>query len=202
MSPPPAVLFVCTANQCRSPLAASLFAKALAERGRTARVGSAGIALPGRPVPPTGLAVARGFGLDLRGHRSTRLLPDMLDQADLVVAMAREHAREVILRVPERWPRTFTLLQLTRWLETHPAPADTVLGAWLDETAGGRPRSTVLGSSPDDDVPDPVGRPAPVWRSVAGLLSGQVEAVADLLAPALPVAGSDAFLQSRAPTER
>ncbi len=196
------VLFVCTANQCRSPVAASMFARALAERGRLARVGSAGLAYPGRPVPRTGLAVAREFGLDLSGHRSTRLRAGMLDEADLVVAMAREHAREVLLRVPERWPRTFTLLQLTRWLETHEAPADGSLGAWLDEAAAGRPRSTVLGRSAEDDVVDPVTRPAAVWREVLGLLSTQVDAVADALAPLLPPGPVRAGPQAGAPTRR
>jgi protein-tyrosine phosphatase len=86
----PSVLFVCMANRFRSPLAAAIFRKSLEEKGLDGswQVGSAGTwATPGRPALPGALAAARGLGLDLSGHRATRLDEQMLLAYDLILVM-------------------------------------------------------------------------------------------------------------------
>lgn len=185
---PPRILLVCTANRCRSPLAAALLRRTLRERGRQALVASAGLLPGGVPVPPDGLRLAGELGLDLAAHRSRQLTPGLLAAADLVVTMAREHARHVVAAQPDAFARTFTLAGLAEWLVGRPVPVGVPLGAWLDEAAADRPRSVLLGQA--GDVGDPVGRPFRVWRSLGTTLEESVSRVATALAPGLPPAAT------------
>jgi protein-tyrosine phosphatase len=179
------ILFLCTANRCRSPLAAALLEQSLAAQGTTAKVLSAGLLRSGDPVPADGISVAQEFGLDLTGHLSRRMTGDIIDSADLVLGMAREHAREAVAAVPARWPRTFTLLQFVRWLESVDLPRRAALGDWLDGVAGDRPRTSLIGADPKDDIDDPMARPLRVWRETATLLRAKTRTVAERLAPIL-----------------
>ena len=82
------VLFVCTGNTCRSPLAEVALRQALGNDASRVEVGSAGTAAgSGSPAQPHARAVARENGLDLEGHQSRRLTADVLAGADLVLLM-------------------------------------------------------------------------------------------------------------------
>jgi protein-tyrosine phosphatase len=95
------IVFVCTGNTCRSPLAEALCKKLLAERlgcavnelpGRGFCVLSAGIAaMMGGEAAPEAVDTARELGADLVGHRSQPLTRELLAQADHVIAMTRGH---------------------------------------------------------------------------------------------------------------
>lgn len=88
------LLFVCTGNTCRSPLA-EVIGRAEAEARGLSGVScaSAGtFALPGSPASEGGVAAAAARGLDLTGHRSRRLSAEMLDRADVIVGMEPSHA--------------------------------------------------------------------------------------------------------------
>ena len=97
------MLFVCTGNTCRSPLAASLCKKLLADRlgctieelpARGYHVLSAGLAaVEGGPAAVEAEQAARSFGADLSAHRSQPLTPDLADRADYILGMTRSHAR-------------------------------------------------------------------------------------------------------------
>ena len=63
----PRILFVCTANRCRSPMAAALLRRDLAALGLDVDVRSAGLLTPGHAVPTPGRVVAREHGLDVDG---------------------------------------------------------------------------------------------------------------------------------------
>ena len=94
------VLFVCTANMCRSPLAQAIAAD-LAERCKLqeVRFESAGrSAWDGSPATNDAVAVARERGLDLDGHRSRPLTGELVGGADLVVALDRK-ARDAAERL-------------------------------------------------------------------------------------------------------
>lgn len=111
------VLFVCTGNTCRSPLAEALFKKRLADRlgcaieelpARGYHVLSAGLsAAAGGPAAVEAEQVARGYGADLAAHRSRPLTPELAAQADYLVGMTGSHVRAVMdyfgdLGVPPR----------------------------------------------------------------------------------------------------
>ena len=91
------VLFVCTGNICRSPLAASLLERALQERGIDGvAVSSAGTgAWDGAPASEGAYLVGLERGLDLSGHRARLLTRELVEDADLILTMARHHRARV-----------------------------------------------------------------------------------------------------------
>ena len=112
--PARSILFVCTGNTCRSPLAEALCKRALADRlgcdpaGLEARgfvVRSAGVAAyPGDDPSPGAVEAARELGADLSAHRSRPLNPELLASATDVVAMTRSHAYLLTARFPGLGP--------------------------------------------------------------------------------------------------
>lgn len=91
------VLFVCTGNTCRSPLAEAIARAALEARGWThVRVNSAGTAAAwDLPASENAAAVAAEHGLDLSGHRSQPVTPELVRWADLILVMSSAHAQAV-----------------------------------------------------------------------------------------------------------
>src|SRR2546423_8582878 len=90
------VLFVCTGNICRSPLAASLLERALKDRGLEVMVTSAGTgAWDGAPASEGAYLVGLERGLDLSGHRARLLTRELVERAHLILTMARHHRARV-----------------------------------------------------------------------------------------------------------
>ncbi len=87
------LLFVCTGNTCRSPMAAAVARDAVARRGwRHVAVQSAVLsALTGSPAAENAVRVAGERGLDLTGHGAQPLTPELVDWADLVLGMSPSH---------------------------------------------------------------------------------------------------------------
>ena len=104
----PSLLFVCSANQLRSPLAEALFRAQLERRGLGAawQVGSAGVwALEGSPAARAALQTAASRGLNLAQHVARPVTEELLRGADLVLVMEREHQdalREAFPRFGDR----------------------------------------------------------------------------------------------------
>ena len=87
------LLFVCTGNTCRSPLAAAIARHEVEERGWVhVSVQSAGVATHfGAPASDGAIAVAAEHGMDLSGHETQPLSSELLEWADLVLAMSPSH---------------------------------------------------------------------------------------------------------------
>jgi protein-tyrosine-phosphatase len=91
------ILFVCSGNTCRSPMAEGV-AKQVLSKGMPfeVRVGSAGSsAADGVPAVANAVEAARGLGVDIRGHRSRLLNATMVRAADLIVTMGEKHRHTV-----------------------------------------------------------------------------------------------------------
>ena len=69
------IVVLCTANVCRSPMAAALLARRLSELGVTARVRSAGMLRGGDPPLPEAVSVMAGYGIDIAGTAAASPAP-------------------------------------------------------------------------------------------------------------------------------
>jgi protein-tyrosine-phosphatase len=88
------LVLLCTGNTCRSPLAAAVFREELGPDAEQVEVHSAGVAAAeGQPASAGAAAAAARAGLDLTAHRSQRPSAGLLNGADLILVMEREHAR-------------------------------------------------------------------------------------------------------------
>ena len=108
------IVTVCTANICRSPMAAALLQHALAaqpEPLRSLRVISAGVAArTGEPVSENSVFALKKVGIDLSHHRSQPLTQQMLDEALAVICMTESH-RAMIEVQAEPVPKNLLLFR-------------------------------------------------------------------------------------------
>lgn len=111
----PSVLFVCTANRFRSPLAAGWFRRRLDQEAGTQAwtVGSAGTWTEAgqATIPPARWAKER-FGLDLSAHKSQPVSGDLLARYDLILVMENNHREALLVEFPETKGRLFLLAQV------------------------------------------------------------------------------------------
>ena len=180
------VLLLCTANQCRSPMAEVMLRHRLEQRGVTATVASAGLYPSGSPATDDAVQVMADRGLDLRAHRSRRIDAELIDDADLIIGMTREHVREIAVVDTEALHRAFTLKELVRaGMAMGPRHHDQSIAAWLRRAGHGRKRESLLGVGHDDayDVEDPVGRPRADYEVTADELDSLLARLVALLWP-------------------
>jgi protein-tyrosine phosphatase len=116
----PSILFVCTANLYRSPLAAAFFHRKL-EADRAPGhwvVESAGTwAVPGRRVRPDLLRAAGIRGIDLSGHVTRRADEDLLARYDLILVMEKGHREALQIEFPATREKLHLLSEVVDRLE-------------------------------------------------------------------------------------
>ena len=94
----PKILFVCTGNLYRSPLAAAFFVRKLQENNNQKgwEVGSAGTwTVTGKSVPQEVLLASEKFGLDLKDHATSMLDSSLLAAQDLILVMEQGHKEDI-----------------------------------------------------------------------------------------------------------
>lgn len=103
------VLFVCTGNICRSPLAEVYFrSKLLPDSGIT--VSSAGLdTTGGKLAHPHARMVAQHHGLTLHNHQTTQIVREMVDKADLILVMELSHLSNLLKLCPRVRHKAFVL---------------------------------------------------------------------------------------------
>lgn len=186
---------LCTGNQCRSPMGEVLLRDRLARAGVEAHVHSAGLISEGVPASAHGVKVMAKRGLDLKAHRSRPMTAPAVAEADLVIAMAREHVREAVVLEPDAFARTFTLRELARRAtgvgprRVGPDGALEPLATWLARVGAGRRPAGLLGTSADDDVADPIGLSKRAYERTAQEIESLVDTVVGHAFPASASAG-------------
>ncbi len=95
------ILFVCTGNTCRSPMAEGLFRKLLADKNiNDITCSSAGLfAMTGDEVTDKSVRACERFGVDISAHRARRITAYVLDETDKFVCMTPDHAASLSLYV-------------------------------------------------------------------------------------------------------
>ncbi len=185
------VLFVCTGNICRSPLAEAL----LRDRsGRlldgAVRVRSAGTwARSGHPAMPETISAAARLGLDIEEHAASPLTAASIERADLILGLTAEHRDEAARIVPEARARAFTLKELVALLKGVEPARGRSREAVLDRIAQADALRSDLdrGIVADLDVIDPLGLGAEFHLEVAREIEAAVDAlVRDLFGASLP----------------
>jgi protein-tyrosine phosphatase len=176
------ILVVCTGNACRSPMGAAILSKRLTERGVDARVTSAGTRPWGAGATDHAVTVMREHGLDIADHGNCQVTAELVEQADLVLGMTRQHVNFVTSRWPDATGRTFLVGELARLgAAVGPRAESEPASRWAERAAGARPRERPLGRAVDE-IDDPVGLPITVYRDTAAVLDQRLTEIATLLA--------------------
>lgn len=108
------ILFVCTGNTCRSSMAEGMFKNLIKKHNIEDKfyISSAGTSVNiSLPASDNAISALKDFELDLTKHMSRPATQEMLEEADLVLAMTEAHKNHVLRLMPEAKGKVFTLIE-------------------------------------------------------------------------------------------
>ena len=154
------VLFVCSGNTCRSPMAEAMFNDMVEDYPRLRELGvrakSAGTyAADNAPMAPQAETVLKEMGISPK-HRSTRFHSELAKEADLILTMQEQHLEEVDALAPETDGRAHTFLGYAQGVDGYTG-------------------------SEEYDVEDPFHQPVEVYRECAEQMRAAIAKVMDRL---------------------
>lgn len=114
------VLFVCTGNTCRSPMAAALFNKIAMEKKLDVRIESAGLfANDGEPASAGAVVAMKKYGIDLLSHHAQTINTELIEKSDLILTMTAAHKMVLEQSAPGK---TYTLCEFAGEEDDIPDP--------------------------------------------------------------------------------
>jgi protein-tyrosine phosphatase len=161
------IVFVCTGNRARSPVAAAFLQSLVADL--PVRVSSVGtLPLGAIPALPEAVKAAARLGVDLSTHQARWIGDHPLRDADAVVGFERAHVAAAVVEHGADPRRAFTLAELVALLEASDPPDE------LDAAPRARAAIRLADSlrrsrdiEPAEEIADPLGRPKAVFRRTA-----------------------------------
>lgn len=184
------ILVVCTGNVCRSPMGEVVLRSALEERGVAGafRVHSAGTGVygpsyggrfRGYPASEGAAGAMRRRGFSLSGHRSKRVVPELLEDSALVIAMAREHLSDMLNLYPPVAGKAFLLKEMADLIAGGPLP-EAEFSALVTELHARRESPwEAVNRGWEIDVDDPIGGDFVHYERCAEEIIEALEIVAD-----------------------
>ena len=150
------VLFVCTGNTCRSPMAEALFKDLAKKKGiSSVKAVSAGLAaIAGDKATPQAIEVMKRRGIDLSGHRARNVDASLIGEADLILTMTHRHKSVLSSMYPQAASKIHVLREYAEG------------GAIRGESA---------------QILDPFGQPVEVYESCARQLEEAIEKLMERL---------------------
>src|SRR6202453_83841 len=126
------VLFICTGNICRSPMAEGIFRHIMKGR-RDIQVMSAGIgAMDGQAPSPYAVQAVRELGIDISRQRSRQLTPELVQEADFIFGMTHSHVDTIFLLYPQAAEKTFLLREFDDTLDIFEKDISDPIGGSYD----------------------------------------------------------------------
>ena len=126
------VLFICTGNVCRSPMAEGLFRDLVEKNDADFNVKSAGVgAQDGQPPSENSVRAMQDLGIDITSQRSQMLTAELAAEADMIIGMTQGHVEMVNLMYPQAADKTFMLREFDESLPLHEREiADPIGGSY------------------------------------------------------------------------
>ncbi|MCU1497253.1 MAG: sugar-phosphate isomerase, RpiB/LacA/LacB family [Acidimicrobiales bacterium] len=168
-------------------MAEHLLRHRLHEAGIDATVRSAGFVYDDRPAERRAIAALAEVGVALDAHRASLVTPELVTDADVVLAMEQAHVRDLALLAGADFGRIFTFPDLVSRAEQAGPLGSQTVASWLAKVAGDRVPRDLLMTRPDLEVRDPMGQSKRAFRACAAELDRlAARFVAAAWAPAEP----------------
>jgi protein-tyrosine phosphatase len=200
---PFAVLFVCSGNICRSPLAEQVFRARtdliarerleVADASTAVTFTSAGVwARDGDTMTEQAADLSIHYGGRPSDHRAKRLTRDLVDSADLVLGLTREHRKEIVQLQPRASRMSFTLNEFARLFENLRADSGAVdelqqlseSNHFLQEVVASVASRRGLAPPADaalDDIVDPYNRSRATYERAAAAIVAAMDSIYESL---------------------
>ncbi|CAH1193451.1 Protein-arginine-phosphatase [Paenibacillus plantiphilus] len=187
------ILFVCTGNTCRSPMAEAMLREMANKRGLQLEVRSAGVStMDGLPVSTHAQTVLRNRNYPCSGS-SMALDGGAIGWADLILTMTTGHKRNLLQRFPQAVDKVYTLVEYVANDEsalTDIAELETLYSEWqmkqaLGQQLDGKERGRLLELErriPSFDIADPFGGSIQVYERSANEIEQMLLRLLDKLA--------------------
>ncbi|QQY79189.1 protein-tyrosine phosphatase [Keratinibaculum paraultunense] len=112
------ILFVCTGNTCRSPMAQGLLDDMAKKKGLNLEVKSAGIfTLDGQRASEEAVEVLKEEGIDISNHKANIIYEDLVEDADLILTMTKSHKETLLSKYDFLKGKVFTLKEYAYGIE-------------------------------------------------------------------------------------